>query len=184
MPGRLRPAYRARHPDYNSGSCQGERGTRGMKLYLVQHGEAVDKAVDPERPLSEQGREDVSAVAGRLANAGVQVERLWHSGKTRAEQTAGLLAKAVCRGGRPEAITGIKPNDDVTAFAQDADVWDQDTLLVGHLPFMGRLVAHLLVGDATVPLVAFRPGTAACLERDGEGHWLLHWMLPPGLAGR
>jgi phosphohistidine phosphatase len=155
-----------------------------MKLYLVQHGEAVDKDVDPERPLSEQGREDVSAVAGRLANAGVQVERLWHSGKTRAEQTAGLLAKAVCRGGRPEAITGIKPNDDVTAFAQDADVWDQDTLLVGHLPFMGRLVAHLLVGDATVPLVAFRPGTVACLERDGEGHWLLHWMLPPGLAGR
>jgi phosphohistidine phosphatase len=183
MPGRLRPAYRARHPDYNSGSCQGERGTRGMKLYLVQHGEAVDKAVDPERPLSEQGREDVSAVAGRLANAGVQVERLWHSGKTRAEQTAGLLAKAVCRGCRPEAITGIMPNDDVTAFAQDADVWDQDTLVVGHLPFVGRLVAHLLVGDATVPLVAFRPGTVACLERDGDGKWLLQWLLRPGMAG-
>lgn len=155
-----------------------------MKLYLVQHGEAVDKDVDPERPLSEQGREDVSAVAGRLADDGVRVERLWHSGKARAEQTAGLLAKAVCRGCRPEAITGIKPNDDATAFAQDADVWDQDTLVVGHLPFMGRLVAHLLVGDTTVPLVAFRPGTVACLERDGDGNWLLQWLLRPGLAGR
>jgi phosphohistidine phosphatase len=154
-----------------------------MKLYLVQHGEAVDKDVDPERPLSEQGREDVTAVAGRLADAGVRVDRLWHSGKARAEQTAGLLAKAVCRGCRPEAITGIMPNDDVTAFAQDADVWDQDTLVVGHLPFVGRLVAHLLVGDATVPLVAFRPGTVACLERDGDGKWLLHWLLRPGLAG-
>ena len=75
----------------------------------------------------------------------------------------------------PEAITGIKPNDDVTAFAQDADVWDQDTLVVGHLPFMGRLVAHLLV--------TFRPGTVACLERDGDGNWLLQWLLRPGLAG-
>ena len=27
-----------------------------------------------------------------------------------------------------EAISGISPNDDVTAFAQDADVWDQDTM--------------------------------------------------------
>ena len=27
-----------------------------MKLYLVQHGEAVSKAENPERPLSEQGQ--------------------------------------------------------------------------------------------------------------------------------
>jgi hypothetical protein len=34
-----------------------------------------------------------------------------------------------------------------------------------------------------VPLVAFRPGTVACLERDGDGNWLLQWLLRPGLAG-
>lgn len=153
-----------------------------MKLYLVQHGEAVDKAIDPERPLSEQGREDVSLMAGRLADAGLGVERVWHSGKRRADETATTLAKAVCKGRRPEAITGIRPNDDVAAFAQDADVWDQDTLVVGHLPFMGRLVSHLVTGDADMPLVAFRPGSAVCLERDSHGHWLLLWMLRPGLA--
>lgn len=30
-----------------------------MRIYLVQHGLAIPKEVDPERPLSEQGREDV-----------------------------------------------------------------------------------------------------------------------------
>ena len=152
-----------------------------MRLYLVQHGEAVDKGIDPERPLSGQGREDVSAMAGRLADAGIRVERVWHSGKLRADETAAALAKAVSQGRRPEAITGIRPNDDVAAFAQDADVWDQDTLVVGHLPFMGRLVAYLVTGDAEVPLVAYRPGSVVCLERDGGGDWLLQWMLRPGL---
>jgi phosphohistidine phosphatase len=33
-------------------------------------------------------------------------------------------------------------------------------------------------------LVAFRPGTVACLERDDDGKWLLQWLLRPGLAGR
>ena len=28
-----------------------------MRIYLTQHGEAVPKDVDPDRPLSEQGRE-------------------------------------------------------------------------------------------------------------------------------
>ena len=153
-----------------------------MKLYLVQHGEAVDKAIDPERPLSEQGREDVSVMAKRLGDTGLGVERVWHSGKRRADETATSLAKAVCKGHRAEAITGIRPNDDVAAFAQDADVWDQDTLVVGHLPFMGRLVSHLVCGDADMPLVAFRPGSVACLERTGDGNWLLQWMLRPGLA--
>ena len=82
-----------------------------MKLYLAQHGEAVSKAEDPERPLSEQGRRDVRVVAGLLKAAGLRVERVWHSGKARAEQTARVLAGAVLpRGRKPQAIEGIGPN--------------------------------------------------------------------------
>ncbi|MEN8107311.1 MAG: phosphohistidine phosphatase SixA [Pseudomonadota bacterium] len=154
-----------------------------MKLYLVQHGEAVDKTVDPERPLSEQGEQDVKAMADFLAAAGVRVERVWHSGKRRAEQTAGVLAKPVMKGGDIEAITGINPNDDVTAFAQDADVWEQDTLVVGHLPFMARLVAYLATGKANTATVAFRPGSIVCLEREGNGGWQILWMVRPELLG-
>lgn len=75
-----------------------------MKLYLVQHGEAVSKQEDPERPLSEQGTRDVQAMAGFLKHAGIKVVRVWHSGKRRAEQTAIILAKVVLRGGKAELV--------------------------------------------------------------------------------
>ena len=37
-----------------------------MRLYLVQHGEALSADDDPARPLSEAGRRDVAALVGGL----------------------------------------------------------------------------------------------------------------------
>jgi len=154
-----------------------------MKLYLVQHGQAVPKEVDPERPLSEQGREDVSRVATRLGEAGVRVVRVWHSGKLRATETAGILAGEVCSGKQVEMIKGIQPNDPVDEFASDADVWGEDTLVVGHLPFMSRLVSLLVAGDSKHELVHYTPGSVVCLQRDDTDRWVISWMLSPGLLG-
>ena len=72
-----------------------------MKLCLVQHGDAVPEETDPQRPLSERGCAEVQRVAELLAGAGVQVSTILHSGKTRAEQTARLLAACVSAGRRP-----------------------------------------------------------------------------------
>jgi len=153
-----------------------------MKLYLIQHGEAVPRAEDPGRPLSAQGCRDVRAVAELLQSAGVRVERVWHSGKLRAEQTAKLLAAAVLpRGRKPEAIDGIGPNAPVAEFSVDADVWEEDTLVVGHLPFMARLVALLTTGDSEGEIVGYSPGSVACLERADAGHWVLLWMIRPDI---
>ena len=154
-----------------------------MKLYLVQHGQAVPKEVDPERPLSEQGREDVRRVATRLGEAGVRVVRVWHSGKLRATETAGILAGEVCSGKQVEMIKGIQPNDPVDEFASDADVWGEDTLVVGHLPFMSRLVSLLVAGDSKHELVHYTPGSVVCLQRDDTDRWVISWMLSPGLLG-
>lgn len=152
-----------------------------MKLYLVQHGEAVSKQEDPERPLSEQGGQDVQAVAAFLGDAGIKVARVWHSGKRRAEQTADILAKAVLPGGRAERVEGISPNDPVDEFATDADVWDEDTLVAGHLPFMSRLVSLLTTGDADTPLVQYQPGSLVCLERVDAEQWVIAGMIRPDM---
>ncbi len=37
-----------------------------MKVYLVQHGEAESKEVNPQRPLTEQGMRDVQRIAEAL----------------------------------------------------------------------------------------------------------------------
>jgi phosphohistidine phosphatase SixA len=63
-----------------------------MRLYLVQHGDAVPERLDPERPLSASGRREVQAVARLLADTGVRAAHVVHSGKLRAQQTAELLA--------------------------------------------------------------------------------------------
>ncbi|MEZ5542701.1 MAG: phosphohistidine phosphatase SixA [Pseudomonadota bacterium] len=154
-----------------------------MKLYLAQHGQALSEAEDPQRPLSEAGRAEVECVARALGAAGVRVQRVWHSGKPRALQTAEILARRVMPRGRVEAVTGLGPNAAVGEFIADADVWQEDVLVVGHLPFMARLVALLLVQDAERELVGFRPGSVLCLARGAHERWVLEWLLRPELCG-
>ena len=150
-----------------------------MKMYLVQHGEALSRDEDHARPLSPRGQQDVQAVAEMLDAAGIRVARVWHSGKLSAAQTAEMLARRVYPRGRPEAINGIKPNDSLAEYSQDADVWEEDTLIVGHLPFMSRLVSMLVGGDPDHELVSYYPGSVVCLERSGAHSWRVQWMLRP-----
>ncbi len=154
-----------------------------MKLYLAQHGVALGKQEDPARALSGQGVQEVTRMAAALEDAGVRVARVWHSGKRRAEQTAAILADRVLQQGDIDWITGIDPLDPVQEFVTDADVWLEDTLVVGHLPFLSRLVSLLLCGDAERELVSYLPGSVVCLQRGETGCWTLQWMLRPDLQG-
>ena len=102
---------------------------------------SVEEEVNPERPLSERGRNDVERLAQFLAASGMGVQRLYHSGKLRARQTAELLAARIGSVDAIEASPGLNPNDAVEPIAERIAAWREDTLLVGHLPFMARLVA-------------------------------------------
>ncbi len=49
---------------------------------------------------------------------------------------------------------------------------------------MGRMASRLLAGHEDAGIVAFTPGTVACLERTDDGDaWTLHWMARPELLG-
>ena len=152
-----------------------------MKLYLVQHGDALPKEVDPNRPLSEAGRHDVERLASFLAHGGLEFSRILHSGKARAQQTAEILALALGPDIDIAATSGIDPNDPLESFADKAKRWQENVLVVGHLPFLGRIVSHLIVGSDAAETVAFRPGSMACLERAETGNWTIAWLLQPEL---
>lgn len=154
-----------------------------MKLYLVQHGEAVAKEVDPDRPLSERGFRDMEKMALFLRRGGISVGRILHSGKRRAEQTAQMLAAAIMPGDQPKSVEGIKPNDDVAAFRERLVNLHDDMLVAGHLPFMGRLVAWLITGNQNLEMASYKPGSIVCLEQKEEGGWILEWMVRPELLG-
>ena len=150
-----------------------------MKLYLAQHGDALPEEANPERPLSDRGREDVRRVAEFLGGCGMRVQRVYHSGKLRARETAELLAAKMASAEGVEAAAGLNPNDPVEPVADRACGWAEDALLVGHLPFMGRLVAYLIGGASDRQVVAFQPGSIVCVERDAAGRWAVTLMLRP-----
>ena len=152
-----------------------------MKLYLVQHGEACSKEINLDRPLTDQGKTDIERLAALLKQAGIRVERVIHSGKLRAEQTAEHLAKAIAPGVELETSGLINPNDNPKAFDWQSESWDTDTLIAGHLPFMAKLVSHLVIEDENRPITAFQPGSVVCLEQNNDAHWQINWMIRPEL---
>lgn len=152
-----------------------------MRLYLVQHGRALSKEEDPSRPLSERGEEDVRAMARHLAAVGIFADRVLHSGKRRAEQTALLLAEGIATGRPVGSAGGLAPRDDPARFTSSLTDDGTQLLVVGHQPFMGCLVSYLLSGDPNRIGVGFEPGSVVCLDQV-EGSWSLRWMLRPELV--
>jgi phosphohistidine phosphatase len=152
-----------------------------MKVYLVQHGEAQPKNVDPTRPLTARGRQEVRHVATFAARLGPEVYQIRHSGKTRAEQTADVLGEALSPRGGVVAATGLAPLDDVEPVADGLAREQQPVMLVGHLPFMARLTGLLVTGDPDCSVVQFRNGGIVCLAYEKEA-WLVAWVLTPEMA--
>lgn len=155
-----------------------------MRLYLAQHGEALSEDLDPARPLSAAGEKDVRDMAAFLAGRAVAVAQITHSGKLRARQTAELLAGAFAPRPAVAERSDLNPNDPPEDLARELAKWRDDAMLVGHLPFMGRLVALLVSGRPHEDTVAFSPGSVVCLEPAGAGRWSVAWMLRPELLGR
>jgi phosphohistidine phosphatase len=154
-----------------------------MQIYLVQHGESKPEEIDPERRLTESGVRAVQKVADFLrTSGGVEVEAIWHSGKPRARETAELLAPST-RAGEKAVLqhNGLAPKDAVEPIKQELEQGDRSVMIIGHLPFLGRLAALLLTGGADNDVVAFQFGCVVCLNRDEAGKWRLEWMIVPKL---
>ncbi|MCW8955746.1 MAG: phosphohistidine phosphatase SixA [Gammaproteobacteria bacterium] len=151
-----------------------------MRLYLVQHGEACTKQIDPERPLTDQGKADINRLASFLQQAAIRVECVIHSGKLRAQQTAECLAKSIAPDVKLEISNLINPNDAPDSFDWQSICQDRNTLVVGHLPFLEKWLSVLLLGDEKPMISAYQPGSMVCLESD-QGQWRIKWMLSPEL---
>ena len=67
-----------------------------MQLYLMRHGDAVSELTNAQRPLSEAGRSGIQRVAAFVqSNLAINVKTMFHIGKTRARETAEILALSV-----------------------------------------------------------------------------------------
>ena len=147
---------------------------------MVQHGESKPKEEDPERPLSENGRAEVSKVAAHLASKSVKPAKILHSSKLRAKQTAEIMSQALGVSNVSET-EGITPMDDPKIAAGIVNSSAASLMLVGHLPHLSKLASLLITGDAEKAVVSFRMGGVVCLSKEESG-WLVKWFLRPELV--
>ena len=153
-----------------------------MQVYLVQHAEAKREEEDPQRPLTERGWQEIRRVAAFIARAGcVQVARIIHSGKTRAQQTAEVLAEYLCPSAGVSAAEALEPLAAPQLWAARLATAQEPVMLVGHLPHLGRLVALLLCGEEGRQPVTLQMAGVVCLARAESAAWSLQWMIIPAL---
>jgi len=153
-----------------------------MKLYLVQHGRAQSKDIDPQRSLTDEGKEETKRIAGFIKKRALSVDCLWHSGKKRAAQTAEILSGVFNVNNPVETRDGLAPKDDVDKVVSEINAAEGDIMIVGHLPFLSKLASRLLSGREKAEVVKFTYAGIVCLERDEENNWHLEWAVIPGLV--
>jgi phosphohistidine phosphatase len=153
-----------------------------MRVYLVQHGEAKSEEQDPQRHLTDSGIDEVRRVADFLRPLELVVDTVWHSGKTRAQQTGELLAEVLRT--RLEQRAGLGPKDQVAATKEALERTGGNLMIVGHLPFLGKLAALLVAGTEENEIVKFQFGCVLCLERHDGEKWKVAWMITPALLHR
>lgn len=154
-----------------------------MDLYLMQHGMALTEEEDPARPLSADGRAEVERVVARAKESGVRVDLVLHSGKRRAEQTAGLLADAL--GAEVTSQEGLNPADPVAPFGQRLAEpgLPSAVAVVGHLPFLDRLASLLVADDERAQAVRFRnAGLVKLVPKKDASGYSVAWALVPEIA--
>lgn len=149
-----------------------------MQLYVVRHGEAKREAEDPQRSLSEEGRSAVERVADFLASFQLSLDQIEHSGKLRARQTAEILAARLSPGKGIIETFGMAPNDDVGAMYSRLQGESKNLMLVGHLPYVSRLVTRLVELRTDRDVVHFQTGGMVRLDRL-QGQWVLRWIIVP-----
>ncbi|MBI2534321.1 MAG: phosphohistidine phosphatase SixA [Deltaproteobacteria bacterium] len=152
-----------------------------MDFYLVRHGDAVLESLDPQRPLSRLGQEQVERVARAAAARQAQVSAIFHSGILRAQQTAEILAAHLGPALGVQRMSGLAPQDDPAIAKAELEAAPAPVMLVGHLPHMGRLAGLLINGDADRDAVGFAPATIVCISRESS-LWQLVWLLGPDFS--
>ena len=154
-----------------------------MEIYCARHGHA-ELAPDQQgnRQLTEEGRSELEKLANYLKYRDFQVSHVLHSEKCRTRQTAEILTQQVAPELKLEESSLLSPDTSIDLLLDKIQHWSDNTLLVGHMPFISLLVSQLVAGNTKRDLLCFTPGTMVCLERHEGQRWIINWILRPELV--
>ncbi len=147
------------------------------QIYFAQHGLAIDKSENPERPLSANGVTQTQAVANHLKASSILISNIFHSGKLRAQQTAEIFAATLVTPS-PTLLHGMSPMDNCETLINDLNI--DHALYVGHLPHLDKIVSSLVTKNEASHILKFKNSGIVCLNND-DGNYSIRWYLAPDL---
>ncbi|MHA1583989.1 MAG: SixA phosphatase family protein [Promethearchaeota archaeon] len=138
-----------------------------MRIYLIQHALAKSKSEDPDRGLTNNGIEilrNTAMSAQKLTN--IAPNQIFHSGKLRAKQTAEILAEYFPPKEGLFEKTGLLPLDDPEIWVNELNSIEENTMIIGHLPFLENFCTILLNRQENT--IKFENAGIIALERTNE----------------
>jgi phosphohistidine phosphatase len=156
-----------------------------VELYFLRHGIAAPRGDwggdDAQRPLTEQGREEVARIAGLLARLAPALDAIVTSPFLRAAQTAEVVAEHLNLQDKVALDDRLAPGFDIGRLGKLLKKFPQAKalLLVGHEPDFTTTIGELTGGR-----VILKKGGMAYVESADESlkRAVLVWLVQPGLA--
>lgn len=141
---------------------------------------------DRDRPLSPEGEQEFRRAARGIAKLVPGVDLVLCSPLVRAQQTAAIL-EAEARWPAPtfhEPLAGAGPEDVLESLGGFGGAGS--IALIGHDPFLGRLVSLLIAGSGDAAAIKMRTGAVAHVALEGlrAGAGQLVWLLQSAEAAR
>ena len=160
-----------------------------MNLYLLRHGIAAEPGMagfqpDAERPLTPKGENRLRTAAKAMAKLDLSFDLILSSPFLRAKQTAEIIARNFKLRKKLAFSDDLTPTGNPRLLIQELNRFrpePENVLLVGHEPYLGKLIALLAAGNTSLEL-DFKKGGLCKLEAD----FLLYgrcaklvWLLTP-----
>jgi phosphohistidine phosphatase len=160
-----------------------------VNLYLLRHGIATEPGVDgskldSERPLTAKGKDRLRKAAKAIAKLDLSFDLILSSPFRRAKQTAEIIAKNFKLRKKLVFSDDLTPTGNPRLLIQQLNQFrpkPENVLLVGHEPYLGKLIALLAAGNTSLE-IDFKKGGLCKLEAESLIYGRcakLVWLLTP-----
>ena len=159
-----------------------------MKIYLIRHGLAADRAPgavhsDAGRELTDAGREETALMARAMKRLGVKPGVVLSSPLVRACQTADLLQETL--GGERSVSAALMPGTTAQEVFKELSplVTSEEIVLVGHEPDMGDVAAGFVRAGREFCLPFVQTGVLCVSVSDVPPTMpgIIKWLMTPAM---
>lgn len=152
-----------------------------MPIYLMRHADNTTSEVNADKPLTEKGVHQTQSVATQAMNYIPKLNKIRHSNKLRAIQTATHFKALYNPKLSSLTLNHLSPNSEPDELIPLLNT-DSNELFISHLPLLDKLCALLLTNNENKWITQFQHASLFCLNKlSTSEQWTISWALKPTL---